>query len=253
VPILRSASSGARVGIVLNLTPGYPASGSAADAEATRSFDGGFNRWYLDPLFGRGYPEDMVREHTAAGHGEGFTFVHDGDLKTAAVPLDFLGINYYSRAIVRSSAVPEAQNEARTVHEPADSLRTDMGWEVYPDGLRTILERVQRDYAPPSILVTENGAAYAQGVGPDGRVDDGLRTAYLEGHLEACRQAIAAGVKLRGYFAWSLMDNFEWAWGYQKRFGLVHVDYETQKRTVKESGHWFARVARANALPEASK
>jgi beta-glucosidase len=249
VPAIRRNAPTARVGIVLNLTPGFPASDSEADAAATRAFDGEFNRWYLDPLHGRGYPEDKRDEYLRAGVVRDFSFVHDGDLETIATPTDFLGVNYYSRAILRSGSVPEADNRPRTIPEPSAEVRTDMGWEVYPDGLRALLVRLHEDYAPPCILVTENGAAYAHGPDATGAVQDEPRRAYLEGHLRACRHALDAGVPLGGYFAWSLMDNFEWAFGYRKRFGIVHVDYATQARTVKASGRWYGQVARANAVP----
>jgi beta-glucosidase len=250
VPILRRNSPGARVGIVLNLTPCVPASGSEADRLVTSHIDGELNRWYLDPLHGRGYPADVVATYGRLGHGEGMAFVQPGDLEAIAVPTDFLGVNYYTRGIIRSHAIPEEANQPRTVPDPPASARTDMGWEVYPDGLRAILLRVHRDYAPAAILVTENGAAYAHGPEADGAVRDAPRQAYLDGHLRACHDALAAGVPLQGYFAWSFIDNFEWAYGYRKRFGLVHVDYATQRRTVKQSGSWFADVARANALRE---
>jgi beta-glucosidase len=245
VPIIRSGAAGAKVGIVLNLTPGYAASGSAADADATRAFDGEFNRWYLDPLHGRGYPRDMVAKYTAEGHQRGLACVRDGDLEVIATPTDFLGVNYYSRAIIRSAA---AENAPRTIAEPPATQRTDMGWEVYPDGLRQLLTRLRADYAPKAIVITENGAAYSMEPDETGAVADEPRRAYFEGHLAACHQAIAEGVPLTGYFAWSLLDNFEWAFGYRKRFGLVHVNYTTQARTVKQSGRWFSDVARANAL-----
>ena len=249
MPIIKRNSPGARAGIVLNLTPGYPASNSGADRAANALFNGEFNRWYLDPLHGRGYPSDMVDHYANAGHMGGPAFVQDGDFRTIATPTDFLGINYYSRAIIRSREVAEAQNDRRVIADPPDSSRTDMGWEVYPDGLRTLLNRVHGDYRPKSILITENGAAYSHEPDSQGVVDDEPRRAYFEGHLGACHAAISEGVPLHGYFAWSLMDNFEWAFGYRKRFGLVHVDYATQRRTVKSSGRWFASVARANALP----
>lgn len=253
VSVIRNNVPGASVGIVLNPSPGYPASDSAADEDATRQFDGEFNRWYLDPLYGRPYPADKVAEYEAAGAAKGMKFVLPGDMETIAAPTDFLGVNYYSRGLIRSAAVTEEQNRPRLIPHPGPEARTDMGWEVYPDGLRVLLGRIHRDYAPRAILVTENGAAYPEGPDASGRVTDERRRAYLESHIGACHAAIAEGVPLKGYFAWSLMDNFEWAFGYRKRFGLVHVDYETQQRTVKESGHWFARVARNNGPPASTR
>jgi beta-glucosidase len=248
VPIIHGNSAGSRAGIVVILSPSMPASDSEADVTAARAFDGEFHRWYLDPLHGRGYPADKVAEYTAAGHTQQLEFVEKGDLDTIATPTDFLGINYYSRAIVRSKAVPEEQNRPRLIPEPLPSNRTDMGWEVYPQGLRDALVHVHREYGPRRLFVTENGAAYATGPGADGRVHDEPRRAYLEGHLNACLDAIDAGVPLEGYYVWSLLDNFEWSHGYEKRFGLVHVDFTTQKRTMKDSGRWLGRVLREKHL-----
>lgn len=249
MPVIRANVPDANAGIVLILPSCEAASNSAADVAATRALDGEFNRWYLDPLYGRGYPEDKKAEYVAAGVAQNFDFVQPGDLDVIAAPTDFLGVNYYSRAIVRSSVIPEAQNEPRVIQPPAPETLTDMGWEVYPHGLTRMLVRVHREYAPKKLVVTENGAAYPMEPGPDGRVHDEPRRAYLEGHLHACCDAVDAGVPLTGYFAWSLLDNFEWAFGYRMRFGLVHVDFATQRRTIKDSGRWLAEVLRSNALP----
>ncbi len=249
VPIIRAQAPGARVGIVTMVSPAWPASSSAADQAAARRFDGEFNRWYLDPLHGRGYPVDMTEYFLQSGKARDFDFVKPGDLAQIAAPTDFLGLNYYSRAIVRSAEVPEAANAPRTLFDPPAEARTDMGWEVFSQGLTDILVRVHRDYAPKAIFVTENGAAYPEGPDADGRVHDERRRAYLEGHLSACCDAVDAGVPLAGYFVWSLLDNFEWAHGYRMRFGLVHVDFATQRRTIKESGRWLARVLETQVLP----
>ncbi len=251
VPIVRANAPGAQVGITLNLVPGYPASPSAADADATRHFDGFFNRWYLDPLYRRSYPEDMVADYAALGRlPTGMDFVRPGDLDAIAAPTDFLGINYYSRAILRNETTPEAENLPRTIEEPGKDARTDIGWEVYPDGLRDLLVRVAKDYAPPALVITENGASYFTAPSDDGAIHDTARLDYLRTHLGACVDAIAEGVPLTGYFAWSLMDNFEWAWGYDQRFGLVWVDYATQARTPKDSALWYAEVMRTGALQQ---
>jgi beta-glucosidase len=241
VPVIRRNVPNSQVGLVLNLSPVDPSSPSPADHEAALHEDGVLNRWYLDPVSGRGYPTDVLQ-----GYNRQMGFIHDGDLKAIAAPLDFLGVNYYSRKIVRSRAVPESQNQPRTVF--ADSEKTAMGWEVYPQGLYRILERVQDDYAFPNLYVTENGAAYPDRIHPDGSVQDPQRVAYLHRHLKAVHQAIVAGVPVRGYFAWSFLDNFEWSYGYAKRFGLVYVDYPTHRRVIKSSAHWYRDVIAANAI-----
>ena len=252
VPALRTFARGAEVGIVLNLVPAHAASPSEADQQAARSFDGSFNRWYLDPLFRGRYPEDAVADRVARGHlAPGpLPFVQPGDLAHIGTPIDFLGVNYYSRAILRSDAVPEAQNAPRSIPAPAPEAMTDMGWEVYPDGLRETLLRVQRDYAPLRLYVTENGCAYADGPDAGGRVADVRRIDYLRGHLAACSQAIAGGVPLAGYFLWSLLDNFEWQFGYTRRFGAVWVDFETQQRLPKDSALWYRDAIAANAVTD---
>jgi beta-glucosidase len=240
-PVIRRNSPGAQVGITLNLSGQTPASPSAADRAAAWQQDGGINRWFLDPLSARGYPADIVRHYENP-----MDFVQAGDLEAIAVPLDFLGVNYYARGVVRSSVVSEAENAPRTVFPNPE--RTEMGWEVYPEGLYEVLGRVHFDYRFPALYITENGAAYPDQIGPDGQVDDPLRVAFLKEHLAAAERAIAAGVPLHGYFAWSLMDNLEWAHGYSKRFGLIYVDYQTQRRVLKTSAHWYRQVIAANAV-----
>lgn len=250
VPVIRGNVPDARVGITLNLVPGYPASPSDADRDATRHFDGFFNRWFLDPCHGRPYPADMVADYQAAGRlpAGPIPFLRDGDLADIGAETDFLGVNYYSRAILRSGSTPEAENAPRTLHEVGDQERTDMGWEVWADGLRVLLTRLAADYPVPSIVLTECGSAWPDTVDDDGRIRDPRRRAFLHDHLEACLRARDAGAPVDGFFAWSLMDNFEWAHGYKMRFGLVRVDYETLERTVKDSGRWYARVARDGVL-----
>ena len=251
VPVLRRNSPGAEVGITLNLQPVYPASPSMWDVEVARKVDAMFNRWYMDPLYGRGYPTDHIHDHVVDGHLEDHSlpFVRPGDLEEIAAPTDFLGINNYSRSVCRDASVPEEHNLPRAILD--DGPRTDIDWEVEPTGLRDLLVRVHKQWAPPKIVITENGASYHTGPDPDGVVRDTRRQAYFEGHIGACHEAIERGVPLTGYFAWSLMDNFEWAYGYAQRFGLVYVDYETQERTPKQSLHWYSGVVRDNALPDA--
>jgi len=241
VPVVRHNVPGARVGIALNLTGQTPASPSIADRAAAWQADGVLNRWFLDPISARGYPADIV-----AYYAHPMEFVQAEDLEAIAVPLDFLGVNYYARNIVRSTKVAEAENAPRTVLP--NQNRTEMGWEVCPEGLYDILGRLHSDYRFPALYVTENGAAYRDEVGPDGSVHDPDRVVYLKEHLKAAARAIAAGVPLRGYFVWSLLDNFEWGHGYSKRFGLVYVDYPTQRRVLKSSAHWYSRVIDAHGV-----
>ncbi len=243
VPIIRANVPVSQVGIVLNLGGKVPASSSIADRAAAWREDGILNRWYLDPLAGRGYPLDIAQHF-----GRPMDFIQENDLETIAVPLDFLGVNYYSRGVVRSKDISEAENEPRTVF--VNPNLTDMGWEVYPEGLYEILGRIHFDYNFPQLFITENGAAYPDTVNEKGQVDDPLRIAYYQGHLKSVSKAIAMGVPVKGYFAWSLMDNFEWAFGYTKRFGLIYVDFETQDRILKSSAKWYRDVIVANEVIE---
>jgi beta-glucosidase len=228
---LRAAHSGLEVGLSLNLYDCQPASNRPEDVEAARRADGYQNRWYLDPLFGRGYPADMV-----AWYGTDFPSDHVNEGPALAADLDFLGVNYYSRRV--AAAGPEGL--LKVVNRlPADATRTAMGWEVYPDGLTSVLIRLHRDYGVRSLLVTENGAAYHDVPNGSEHIDDPDRREYLASHLTASASAIEAGVPLQGYFVWSLLDNFEWALGYSQRFGLVYVDYATRQRVMKTSGLWY--------------
>ncbi|MFD6802136.1 GH1 family beta-glucosidase [Streptomyces cyaneofuscatus] len=239
VQAIRAASSDARVGIVNNLSPIVPASTSEADLAAARRADGHINRWWLDPVLGRGYPQDMVETYGVE------LPVRPGDLETIAAPLDWLGLNYYFRQIV--TADPSGPAPGFTQVPVADARHTYMDWEVYADGLEQLLLRLAEEYGVERIYVTENGSAYQDTVAADGSVHDPERVRYLEEHLAACARAVAKGAPLAGYFAWSLLDNFEWAYGYDKRFGLVHVDYATQRRTVKSSGRRYAELIREHA------
>ncbi|WP_432148507.1 GH1 family beta-glucosidase [Streptomyces sp. bgisy029] len=239
VQAIRAASSDARVGIVNNLSPIEPASASEADLAAARRADGYINRWWLDPVLGRGYPQDMVETYGVE------LPVRPGDLETIAAPLDWLGLNYYFRQIVTADPSGPAPGFAQV--PVAGARHTYMDWEVYADGLEQLLLRLTEEYGVERIYVTENGSAYQDTVAADGSVHDPERVRYLEEHLAACASAVAKGAPLAGYFAWSLLDNFEWAYGYDKRFGLVHVDYATQRRTVKSSGRRYAELIREHA------
>ncbi|MCU1421549.1 MAG: beta-galactosidase, partial [Microbacteriaceae bacterium] len=223
-----------------------PASGSALDAEAVRRSDGLQNRLFLDPLLLGRYPADVLDDTGSAA----WFSVRADVLAVIATPLVFLGINYYSRHTVAAGASPDASPSAYPGSErvrivSTGAATTQMGWEIHPDGMLDVL-RMANELAPGlPLYITENGSAYDDRVEPDGEIQDGERTDYLVAHLEAARDAVREGLPLKGYFVWSLMDNFEWAWGYSRRFGVVYVDYETQRRIPKQSGLWLAEFLRA--------
>jgi beta-glucosidase len=231
---IRAAHRDARVGIALNLSPCDPASDAPADLDAAARMDGYLNRWFLDPLFGRGYPKDMLDLY-------GAYFDRGRELEGYDGRLDFLGVNYYARRIVRAGTGPLRADRV----EPQRAERTAIGWEVHPLSLRKLLVRLHHEYAPAHLYITENGAAYDDTV-VDDRVTDPDRVSFLARHFDAAAGAIADGVPLRGYFIWTLMDNFEWAHGTSKRFGIVHTDYATQRRRVKASGEWYRRLIAAH-------
>jgi beta-glucosidase len=227
-------------GIVLNLAPCQPAGDTNADLEAADRIDGYMNRWFLDPLYRGHYPEDMTRLY-----GDDAPEIAPGDMALISQPTDVLGVNYYMRALVAHDPGTLPLQARRVV--PPDAEVTATGWEVYPPGLYEILKRVHDDYGPPKLLVTENGAA-CDDVVEDGQVEDPARERFLHEHLLQAYRAIEDGVPLSGYFVWSLLDNFEWAAGYRKRFGVIYVDYATQERIVKRSGRWYAGVTRDNGI-----
>ena len=243
VAALRAAGVAGQVGITLNLADVHPASDREADRAAAALVDGNENRWFLDPLLRGTYPEDMLAYHGAVTD---FSFVRDGDLAGIAAPLDFLGVNYYQQHRVRAGAGGLVRGAEKL---PPPPPRTAMGWGINPDGLTATLLRLREEYAAPPLYVTENGAAFHDYVDPEGGVDDEERVAYLEAHFRAAHDAIAQGADLRGYFVWSLLDNFEWSFGYSRRFGLVYVDYRTQARVPKQSAHWYREVIARNGLP----
>jgi beta-glucosidase len=226
--VIRAATPGAQVGISLNLAHSYPASDTPEDEAAAWHVDGEANRWFLDPLFRGAYPADLLERNELVA-----PVLEDGDLVAMAAPLDFLGVNNYFRFVV------SAGDEGPRMERVEESQHTDMGWEVYPDGLRQLLVRVARDYSPAAIYVTENGAAFGDVRGHDGHVHDPERTAFLDTHIAAVSQAIDEGAPVKGYFVWSLLDNFEWSFGYSKRFGIVYVDYPTLERVPKDSFYWY--------------
>jgi beta-glucosidase len=247
VPRIRQNAAGAEVGIALNFEEAVPASDSAADYHAARLWHGQLGRWFLDPVYGRHYPADVVAHYEAEGYlPAGMDFVQPGDMETIAVPTDFLGVNYYTRRVCRDERAVD--NRPQTVFAAPASERTEMGWEVEPEELYRLLSRLHFEYRIPKIYITENGCSYMDGPDVHGRVADQRRIDYLEGHLTAVHRAISQGVPVAGYMQWSLMDNFEWAMGYTQRFGLVYVDYDSQKRYPKDSAYWYQDVIRRNGL-----
>lgn len=226
---MRAAGVKAPLGIVLNQSPATPATDSQADRDAAEREYATFVRWFMDPIFLKRYPK-------APGVSL-YPVVLEGDFDIIAQPLDFLGINYYTR-IWASAAQPG-------VPAPKRDGVNDMGWENYAQGLTELLVKVHHDYTLPPVYITENGTCCADAVA-NGRVADPARIEYLRTHLDALRAAMDAGVDVRGYFYWSLLDNYEWNSGYDKRFGLIHVDYETQRRTPKDSAHWYREFIASN-------
>ena len=240
--VIRTVVPEARVGIPLNLHHVEPASESDADRAAARLRDGTANRWFLDPVFGRGYPRDIVAAYEPILDGVDVT-----ELDAPGPPVDILGVNYYTRHVVRAPRAGEVvDGPERAIGINGGLPVTEMGWEIHADGLRQLLERLHREYGPPAVAITENGAAFPDSLAEDGSVEDEDRIAYMRDHLAATADAIEAGVPVEAYFAWSLMDNYEWGFGYTKRFGIVHVDYETQERTPKASARWYRDVITAS-------
>jgi len=261
---LRSRDSSLELGITLNLTVADPVNpDDAGDRDAARRIDGQFNRFFLDPLFRGSYPVDVLKDVAGLGFDG---VVQPGDLEIISTPIDVLGVNYYHGESVSAHAGPLRERAAAPSERPkrspfpaADGVFwhsrglpvTAMDWEVQPEGLTRLLGRVHREYTQPTetgIYVTENGAAYDDVVSDDGSVHDADRAVFLRDHLAAILDAIDDGVPVGGYFYWSLMDNFEWAWGYEKRFGIVRVDYDTQLRTLKDSALEYGAIIRDRRL-----
>ncbi|GAB3534775.1 GH1 family beta-glucosidase [Arthrobacter tecti] len=260
---LRKGDPDAQLGLTLNFTIPDPLDpDSEADRDAARRIDGQFNRIFLDPVVKGHYPEDALDDVRHLGFER---FIQPGDLDIIATPIDLLGVNYYHGEAVTTTAQPpvDRPESARQLSSPyvaADGVSsvprglpvTAMDWEVQPEGLRRLLNRLHQDYTGPRnipLYITENGAAYNDHPDESGYVNDQDRLTFIESHLHAVSDAIADGADVRGYLAWSLLDNFEWSWGYHQRFGVVRVDYETQRRIPKASARWFADVIRANGLP----
>jgi beta-glucosidase len=228
-----------RVGIAVNLTPVHPATESEADRQAAQRMDAYVNRQFLDPLLRGEFPEEVI-----SLYGPGWPVREAVELARVRAPIDFVGVNYYLRLVVRDN--PSAGPLGASAVLPPNCRTTAMGWVIYPEGLREILSWVRNRYGNPPVYITENGAAFDEVAQPNGAVDDPQRVQYLREHLQAARQAVVEGVDLRGYFVWSLLDNFEWQHGFSKRFGIVHVDFETQQRLPKTSARFYSRVIRSN-------
>ncbi|MFZ6768136.1 GH1 family beta-glucosidase [Undibacterium sp. Di26W] len=229
---MRAVNTPARLGIVLNQWPATPATGSTEDVAAAEWEYARSVQWFMDPIFKGRYPQKALDRMDMTQFQ-----VHPEDMQIIRQPLDFLGVNYYFRAFV-STENPPRQPEGKLGF-------SDMGWEIYPSGLSDLLLQLKAEYPDlPAVYITENGMAVADQI-VDGKINDQARINYVQWHLQAVQAAIAAGVNVQGYFYWSLLDNFEWNSGYEKRFGLVHVDYATQKRTLKESAYWYRNLIRS--------
>ena len=259
--------AGAAVSITLNLAVVRANSAAPEDVDAARAAEGLSNRIFLDPIFDGSYPADVIADSASLTD---WSFVRDGDLAAINVPIDVLGVNYYTPATV-AAATPalRAQQTGVWVNDPnsvdgptpfpgsefvysmpQSGPFTDMGWQIEPGSLTELLTHLHARYPAMPLVITENGAAFPDVRCTDGQVHDTDRVDYLRSHIAAVLDAIEAGVDVRGYFAWSLLDNFEWAWGYSKRFGLVYVDYDTQERVLKDSSLWYRGVIAENAVPD---
>jgi len=248
--VIRGNVAAPRVGIALDCRPARPASDRDEDFLAARHYDGFRHRWFLDPLFGRGYPEDMVADYRRRGL---FSLdedgpVRDGDLELIARPIDILGINYYTGTTIRAGDGEDERPSAPPGPDPAPA-HTEMGWRIEPEVLADFLRRIADDYAPTSIVITETGASFSDGPDVEGRVRDVRRTRFLRDHLGAALEARDAGAPVDGLFVWSLLDNLEWTAGFAQRFGIVWVDHTTQRRIIKDSGRWLAAVLAERRLP----
>jgi beta-glucosidase len=243
VDMYRNLGQGGKIGITLNLSPAYPSTESSQHGNAVNRFDGFMNRWFLDPVLKGKYPEDMLdfyREKLDAPD------IQEGDMERIKnSPSDFLGVNYYSRSIIKSSD-EESVLGLEVVEDRDESWATN--GEVFPQGLYELLIRLDREYDHPLMYITENGASFGGDDVVDGKIRDDRRRSYLEGHLEAASRAVSQGVNLQRYYVWSLFDNFEWIFGYGRRFGLIYVDYETQERIWKDSALWYRDVIKNNGF-----
>jgi len=229
------------VGITFNLSPVFPASQKEEDIKAAKRGDGFLNRWFLDPVFKGAYPSDMWSYYQ-----DDVPQISPGDMSIISRKIDFLGVNYYSRWVVKDDSRKRILK--LSFLKPDQAEYTDMDWEVYPQGIYEVLKKVQNDYSPRAIYITENGVAFLDKLDKEAKVKDDQRISYLKEHISFVHKAIEEGIKLKGYFVWSLMDNFEWTYGYSKRFGLIYVDYPTQKRIFKESAYWYKKIIENNGI-----
>jgi beta-glucosidase len=258
--VVRDLAPAADLSVTLNLHVIRPATDSDSDRDAVRRIDAVANRIFLGPMLEGSYPEDL-RADTA--EVTDWSFVHDSDEKLIAVPLDVLGVNYYSTTLVRTWDGVSPRSDADG-HKPSTNTPwvgspgvefvqqpgpyTAMGWNIEPSGLTELLVGLHRDYPGQPLMVTENGAAFYDVISADGAIHDDDRVDYLHRHIDAVGKAMDAGADVRGYFVWSLLDNFEWGWGYDRRFGIIRVDYDTLLRTWKDSAHWYKSLAASNTL-----
>jgi beta-glucosidase len=248
---IRAATTQARIGLAINAGVVRAVSDDPSDVDAARRIDGLLNRIFLDPIHFARYPADVLEDTAQITD---WAFVRPGDLQVISQPINALGLNYYKPDLV--GAAGRETVGSRTAYPASEKVRwhrapgphTEMDWPIDPTGLEEVLLRIKRDYGDIPLYITENGAAFADRV-VDGRVDDQARIDYLHAHLAAVHRALGQGANLRGYFVWSLLDNFEWAYGYGKRFGIVYVDYETQERILKESARWYRRVIASGGVP----
>lgn len=244
VEAFRQLNQSGRVGIALNLYPIYPASDSPDDQKAAYRADGYHNRWFLDPVLKGEYPEDMLNVYRERLNAP---VIKPGDMeKMKANRVDFLGINYYFRRVIKSGNGNEILHFGEV--KPPESEYTEMGWEIYPQGMLDLFRRIRKDYGDLHMAITENGAAFKDDKRQGGIIQDDDRVKYISQHLQKAREAIEEGIKLDGFYIWSLLDNFEWSHGYSKRFGLFYTDYESLERIRKKSGLWLKEFIGENGL-----
>jgi beta-glucosidase len=243
VPVIRSRCPDSVVGIALNFEPGYPATDSEADRLLTQLNHEKFNEWFIGPIMGRGYPQLAWQDY-----GQDVPEIAPGDMETIAVPIDILGINYYTRKVWHD---PKGGTGSRVLNQRDEQNVNARGWEIAPQALYDLIMWLHKTYQLPKYIITENGMACNDTVAADGEVHDPERIQFIRQHLEAVLRLLENGIPVEGYMCWSLLDNFEWACGTSSRFGIAHVDFATQRRFLKDSGKWYGQVAKANALVEA--